>query len=78
MIKREKRQTAKTESGTTQFTFRIPISRTEQFGRVRELVEALYELYKKTQKEDEKVVNRNDIIIEALEIGLKQLKRDSK
>lgn len=77
MMKREKRQSAKIE-GNPQYTFRIPLSRAEQFNRVREMLEYLYEHYKKTQKEDELTINRNDIIIEALEIGMKSLKKDSK
>ena len=35
----------------------------------------LYEYYKSTQADDEKTIKRNEIIIEALNLGIKELKK---
>lgn len=74
-MKREKRRIAKAAHTYPQFCFRIPEHRTDQFEKVQQMIEQLYERYKKEQKEDEKTIKRNEIIIEALELGLKQLKK---
>lgn len=76
IMKREKRTRNPSQQNYPQFCFRIPDNRAKQFERVKKTIEQLYERYKKMQAEDEKTIKRNDIIIEALEIGCKALKED--
>jgi hypothetical protein len=74
-LKREKKVKSKSDYTYPQFCFRIPENKADQFEKVQNKIEELYEYYKSTQGEDEKTIKRNEIIIEALDLGLKELKK---
>ena len=77
-MKREKRIRNPKDNSYPQYSLRIPEARTEQFERIKAMVEDIFNRFKASQKDDEKTINRNDIMIEALEKGLKELKRETK
>lgn len=55
-----------------QFTFRVSKAKKDELA---ELVEAIQATRNKRRKEGDPFINKNDVIIEALEHGLKALKR---
>ncbi len=55
-----------------QFAFRLTAEAKE---RLAEMVDEVTELYNKSVTSGEYLFRKNDIIIEALEIGLKQMKK---
>lgn len=76
VLKHEKRQIVK--ESYPQFCLRIPTNRGDQFDKIKGMVDDLHVLLKKSQKEDEKTISKSEIIIEALELGLKALKKEIK
>jgi hypothetical protein len=74
-LKREKKAKPKSEYTYPQFCFRIPENKAVQFEKVQNEIEKLYEYYKSVQADDEKTIKRNEIIIEALDLGVKELKK---
>ena len=73
VIRREKKVVSKNEYTYPQFCFRIPENKANQFAMVQEKIEKVHQIYKSTQVDDEKTIKRNEIIIEALDLGLKEL-----
>ncbi len=74
-LKREKKAKSKSDYSYPQFCFRIPENKAAQFEKIQNEIEKLYDHYKSTQADDEKTIKRNEIIIEALDLGLKELKK---
>ena len=74
-LNREKKAKSNSEYTYPQFCFRIPENKAVQFEKVQNEIEKLYDHYKSTQADDEKTIKRNEIIIEALSIGIKELKK---
>lgn len=68
-------RTRRKPSDYPQFTFRI---NEELKDRLSELVEEVTELYNKNIQEGEYLYRKNDIIAEALELGLMQMKKNPK
>jgi hypothetical protein len=60
------------------FGFRVP--QTPNAGakleRIKQSVEAIYKALRNRKEDEHKVINRNDILLEALEKGLAQIKKD--
>lgn len=46
--------------------------------RIEANIEALHKEYNKQKAPNEKIVNRNDIVFEALDVGLKTLRKEQK
>lgn len=69
------RKQGKRPSDYPQFAFRISEELKE---RLNKLVEEVTELYNKQISEGEYLYRKNDIIAEALEIGLLQMKKSPK
>lgn len=67
------RQKKKLPKDYPQFIFRISA---EDKKRLSALIKAVQTLYNRTRPEDEKIINKNDVIIEALERGLNQMRRN--
>ncbi len=69
------RREGKKPSDYPQFTFRI----TEELkARLNELIEEVTEIYNKKIDDGEYLYRKNDIIAEALELGLIQMKKNPK
>ncbi len=60
------------------FAFRVPKTEGSQarLERIKGNLEAIYDRLKAQRKPDQKVINRNDILFEALDKGLIQVKKD--
>ena len=63
----------RTSSDYPQFSFRVTAEAKE---RISEAVDEVTELYNKNVPDGEYLYRKNDIIIEALEIGLAQMKKN--
>lgn len=69
------RREGKKPSDYPQFTFRI----TEELKtRLNELIEEVTDIYNKKIDDGEYLYRKNDIIAEALELGLMQMKKNNK
>lgn len=67
-------QKKKTPADYPQFAFRL--SSNDQKERLNKMIEAVQAIYNRgLDKETEKKINKNDIIVEALEIGLSTMKK---
>lgn len=60
------------------FAFRVPQSdgSKAKLERIKGNLEAIYEVLLERKKPDQKVINRNDILFDALDRGLIQIKKD--
>lgn len=63
-----------------QFAFRIPQSESAQatLDAIKRDLKALHENYKKKCTPGHKLLNRNDLILEALKLGVAILKKEAK
>lgn len=68
-----KKRILKTPSDYETFQFRVTKS---QKDHINDLVEDVVQLYNQDRGEDEKAFRKNTIIMEALERGLTQMKRN--
>lgn len=74
-MKAKKKKEADT-SGYQQFAFRVPHKDKEAektLNRIKKNIERLHKHYKSVQKDDERVIKKNDIILSALDKGLEDL-----
>lgn len=60
------------------FAFRVPRTATAKakIDRVKSNLETIYQTLFDRREEDQKVINRNDILLEALDKGLLLIKRE--
>lgn len=60
------------------FAFRVPKTEgaSDKLERIRKNAGLIYEALKKKKGEQHKIVNKNDILLEALDKGLIQMKKD--
>lgn len=66
-------QRKKTPNDYPQMTFRL--SNEDELQRVDALIEKIKNAYNAKRKEGEKMVRRNDVILDALERGLKAMNK---
>jgi hypothetical protein len=67
------RKRKKTPSDYPQLCFRLPSE--EERKRIDSLIEEIQDAYNKRRKEGDLVIRRNDVVLDALERGLKAIKR---
>jgi hypothetical protein len=73
MMKHERK---KTPADYPLISFRV--STEEEKQRLNDAIEEVQALYNEDRKENEKIINKNDIIVEALDKGLAILKKAKK
>jgi hypothetical protein len=77
MLERKKRKKPQSKKTYTtrynQYCFRVPIGKEEEFQQVLLALDEVHALYESIRTKDQQVFKRNDIIIEALRIGLLQM-----
>lgn len=69
-----KKDQKKTPSDYPQIAFRL--SSEEERNHLNSLIDEIQEAYNANRKEGEKMIRRNDVIIEALEKGLKIIRKN--
>ena len=74
MKKRQKDEIISTQK-QTQYVFRIPGRRQEQWDQIQFGLDSLHMYFRETREKGESAIRKSDIILEALELGIAELNK---